>query len=237
MNVLIFDNQEEASKKALDIFKEAIDKGAKTFGLATGSTPEKLYELMIESDIDFSDSTSINLDEYYGLADDHPQSYHYFMEKHLFSKKPFKETFIPDGLNEDAEAETKRFDEIIANHPIDLQLLGVGPNGHIGFNEPGTDFSIKTHLADLTVDTIKANSRFFDSIDQVPTKAYSMGIGSIMDSKEILFIAFGENKAAAVKGMLEGPVTEELPASVLQKHPNVTLIIDQAAASQLEKDY
>lgn len=237
MKVFVFDTIEEASKKAYDVFREAKDNGAKVFGLATGSTPEKLYDLLIDSDIDFTDSVAINLDEYYGLPADHPQSYAYFMKKHLFDKKPFKETYIENGLNNDEDDEVRTYTEIIKKHPIDLQLLGVGPNGHIGFNEPGSPFDGHTQLVDLTESTIKANSRFFDKIEDVPTKAYSMGIGEILESKELLFMAFGENKAYAVKELLEGDITTDVPVTALRKHPNVTVIVDKAAASKLTKEY
>ncbi|AZP04404.1 glucosamine-6-phosphate deaminase [Jeotgalibaca ciconiae] len=235
MEVLVFDTIEEASAQALTIFKDAVDKGAKVFGLATGSTPEKLYELMVQSDIDFTESTSINLDEYYGLSGDHPQSYHYFMKQRLFDKKPFKTNYLPDGLNENTEEETARYNQILAENPIDLQLLGIGNNGHIGFNEPGADLDGKTQLADLAPSTIEANKRFFDSVEEVPTRAYSMGIASILNSKKILLLAFGESKAEAVKNMIEGPVTSEVPASALQKHENVIVILDKDAASLLSK--
>lgn len=235
MKVLTFDTADQASDKAFDIFKEALENGATVFGLATGSTPEPLYEKLVASDLDFSNATSINLDEYYGLAGDHPQSYRYYMQEKLFDHKPFNENFLPDGTNTDVEGEIEAYNQILADHPIDLQLLGLGSNGHIGFNEPGTDFEQRTVLADLTDETINANKRFFDSIEDVPTQAFSMGIASIMDAKEIVLMAFGEGKADAVKTMIEGPVTNEVPASILQEHPNVTILLDQAAASKLSK--
>lgn len=235
MKVLTFDTADQASQKAFEIFKEALENGASVFGLATGSTPEPLYEKLVASDLDFSNATSVNLDEYYGLAGDHPQSYRYYMQEKLFDHKPFKETFLPDGTNEDVEGEIKAYNQILADHPVDLQLLGLGSNGHIGFNEPGTNFEQRTVLADLTDETINANKRFFDSVEDVPTQAFSMGIASIMDAKEIVLMAFGEGKADAVKAMIEGPVTNEVPASILQNHPNVTILLDQAAASKLSK--
>ena len=156
------------------------------------------------------------------------------MNQHLFSKKPFKESFVPDGMNE-ADAEIKRYEKIIEEHPVDFQILGLGRNGHIGFNEPGTAFDSRTHKVALTESTIASNARFFDNEDDVPKFAYSMGIGTIMDAKAILLEAYGENKADAVQKMIEGPVTEDLPASILQQHPNVTIILDEAAASKLKK--
>lgn len=235
MEVKVFNTIEEASQKALEIFQTALENGADTFGLATGSTPEPLYALMTESDIDFSNATSINLDEYYGLAGDHPQSYRYFMNEKLFNHKPFKENFLPDGTNTDSAAETEHYNQIIAEHPIDLQLLGLGTNAHIGFNEPGADFQGKTELVGLTQSTIDSNKRNFESADDVPTQAYSMGIASIMESKQIVLLAFGAAKAQAVKDMIEGPVTNEVPASILQQHPHVTILLDQEAASLLAK--
>ena len=157
------------------------------------------------------------------------------MNKHLFSKKPFKETFIPNGLATDVEAEIARYNALLDEHPIDLQILGIGQNAHIGFNEPGSSRHTKTQLVDLAESTIQANARFFDSVEDVPTKAFSMGLASIMQSKRILLLAFGDSKAQAVKDMVEGPVSEDVPASLLQEHPNVTVYLDSAAASLLNK--
>ena len=183
--------------------------------------------------MDFSKLYSVNLDEYVGLAPDHEQSYHAFMQEHLFNAKPLKESFLPDGMAEDLEQAAKDYDDILSQHVIDLQILGIGSNGHIGFNEPGTSFDSQTHVVDLTDSTIEANSRFFTSRDQVPTKAISMGIASIMAAKKIILFAYGDKKANAIFKMVNGPVTEEVPASVLQHHPDVTLILDQAAAAKL----
>lgn len=219
---------------AFSLLKDEMAKGAKTLGLATGSTPLAFYDEIRKSDLDFSDMTSVNLDEYVGLAADNDQSYHYFMQENLFRAKSFKESFLPNGLASDLQEETRRYDQVIAEHPIDFQILGIGHNGHIGFNEPGTSFDVTTHVVNLTEDTIKANSRFFDSIDDVPKQAISMGIQSIMQSKMIVLMAYGQGKADAIKQMIEGPVTEDLPASVLQKHPNVVVIVDEAAASALD---
>lgn len=235
MKVLVFDTVKEASQKAYEVFQESLNSGSKVFGLATGSTPEKLYDIMVQSDIDFTQATSINLDEYNGLAGDHPQSYYFFMNEHLFNEKPFKNNYLPNGMNTDAAAEVERYNQILADNPVDLQLLGIGGNGHIGFNEPGTDFNGLTQLVDLAPETIEANKRYFESASDVPSKAYSMGIASILESKQILLLAFGEGKAEAVKGMIEGPVTNNLPASALQNHDNVTVILDKAAASLLNK--
>ncbi|MDN6437566.1 MAG: glucosamine-6-phosphate deaminase, partial [Lactococcus sp.] len=188
---------------------------------------------IINSDLDFTDKTSINLDEYVGLDGSDEQSYRYFMSQHLFNEKPFKANFLPNGKADDLDKEVKAYDEIIDAHPIDLQILGIGQNGHIGFNEPGTSFDVTTHVVDLTQSTIKANSRYFANEADVPKQAVSMGIASILKSKTLILMAWGHEKAEAVKGMIEGEVTESLPASVLQQHDDVIVIIDEAAASLL----
>ena len=234
MRIIRVQNQIEGGQVAFSLLKDEMAKGAKTLGLATGSTPLAFYDEIRKSDLDFSDMTSVNLDEYVGLAADNDQSYHYFMQENLFRAKSFKESFLPNGLASDLQEETRRYDQVIAEHPIDFQILGIGHNGHIGFNEPGTSFDVTTHVVNLAEDTIKANSRFFDSIDDVPKQAISMGIQSIMQSKMIVLMAYGQGKADAIKQMIEGPVTEDLPASVLQKHPHVVVIVDEAAASALD---
>ncbi|HEY4399131.1 MAG TPA: glucosamine-6-phosphate deaminase [Lactobacillaceae bacterium] len=233
MQVIQVQNPNEGAKVALGIFQTALAQGAQTLGLATGSTPVEIYRDLVASELDFSDITSVNLDEYVGLAGDHEQSYRYFMDSHLFNFKPFKETFVPDGTAQNPADAAKAYDEIIAAHPIDLQLLGIGRNGHIGFNEPGTSFDVTTHVVDLEPSTIEANARFFASVDDVPKQALSMGIASILKSKQILLVAYGADKAEAVAAMLNGEITPDLPASVLQKHANVTVLIDDAAASRL----
>ena len=233
MRTLVFDTPAEASQKAFELVRESLENGSTTFGLATGSTPEKLYELIVASDLDFSQASSINLDEYYGLTKQDPESYAYFMKKHLISHKPFKNVYIPDGEAQDIDAELARYDKIIEENPIDLQILGIGNNGHIGFNEPPADFNGRTQFIDLDQSTIEANARLFDSIDEVPTKALTMGIKSIMDSKKIILMAFGEEKARAVQKLIEGPVDPMVPASVLQNHPDVVVLLDKASAQFL----
>lgn len=233
MRIIKVSNPDVGAQRAFEIYEDALAKGTQVLGLATGATPIKLYEKFVDSSLDFSDLTAINLDEYVGLTPQDPQSYHYFMQQHLFQYKPFKQTFIPDGASDDIEQAAKAYDDIIAQHPIDLQLLGLGQNGHIGFNEPGTPFNSTTHVVNLTESTIAANARFFDNPAAVPTQAISMGIASVMSAKKILLLAFGEAKAAAVAAMVNGPVTEALPASILQEHADVTIIIDDAAASKL----
>jgi glucosamine-6-phosphate deaminase len=235
MKVITVKNQLEGAKIGFNLLKEAMDNGAKTLGLATGSTPVEFYNQIVKSDLDFSDMTSVNLDEYVGLDGSDEQSYRYFMSKHLFNEKPFKENFLPNGKAADLEAETKAYDQIIAEHPIDFQILGIGQNGHIGFNEPGTSFEETTHVVDLQESTIKANARFFENEEDVPRQAISMGIASIMAAKSIVLMAYGESKAEAIKGMVEGEITEDMPASILQKHADVVVISDEAAAALLSK--
>ncbi|WP_091529651.1 glucosamine-6-phosphate deaminase [Alkalibacterium subtropicum] len=232
MRIEVVKNKKEGGKVAYRLIKEALEEDAEVFGLATGSTPETLYKELRESDLDFSDKIAVNLDEYIGLASDHPQSYHSFMQEHLFDSKPFKATYIPDGTAKE-EVEVERYDKILEEHPIDVQILGIGTNAHIGFNEPGTPFGTKTHKVKLTEDTIQANKRNFDSEDEVPGHAYSMGIASIMAAKKIILMAYGENKAEAIDKAVNGPVTEDVPASILQNHPDVVIVVDEEAASRL----
>ena len=235
MKIIQVENQVEGGKVALELLKEKLAQGAKTLGLATGSSPEGFYKQIVERDLDFSEMFSVNLDEYVGLQEDDPQSYRYFMNQHLFNQKPFKESFLPRGDKDHAEEEVERYNQILADHPVDLQILGIGRNGHIGFNEPGTPFDSQTHLVELDQSTIEANARFFDKIEDVPTQAISMGIKNILDAKSIILFAYGESKAEAIAGTVSGPVTESLPASSLQNHPDVTIIADAAALSLLEK--
>ena len=234
MEVIKVKTQEEAAEKTYEIIHKQLEKGElKTLGLATGSTPLKLYAKMREEKPDVSEVTTVNLDEYVGLEPTDPQSYRFFMDKELFETLFFKDTHVPNGVAKDLEAECARYEQVLADHPIDIQVLGLGGNGHIGFNEPGTPFDAKTHVVELTQETIDANKRFFEKVEDVPTHAISMGIASIMAAKEIVLLAFGEGKADAVQAMVEGPVTENCPASVLQNHKNVTIIVDEAAGSKL----
>ena len=233
MQIIRVANAEEGGKKAFELIKEGMNNGAKVLGLATGSTPETLYKEMTASDVDFTEMTSVNLDEYVGLGGEDEQSYRYFMNKHLFDKKPFKETFVPNGKAEDLDAASAEYEKIIDAHPVDIQILGIGQNGHIGFNEPGTPLDSLTHVVELTESTINANKRYFDKVEDVPTRAVSMGIGSIMKGKKMILMAYGEAQAEAIKGMIDGPVTTDMPASALQNHQDVVVIIDDAAASKL----
>lgn len=175
MQIIRVANAEEGGKKAFELIKEGMNNGAKVLGLATGSTPETLYKEMTASDVDFTEMTSVNLDEYVGLGGEDEQSYRYFMNKHLFDKKPFKETFVPNGKAEDLDAASAEYEKIIDAHPVDIQILGIGQNGHIGFNEPGTPLDSLTHVVELTESTINANKRYFDKVEDVPTRAVSMG--------------------------------------------------------------
>lgn len=236
MNIIRVKDQVEGGKKAFDMINDDMTKGkVNVLGLATGSTPITLYENIVASDLDFTDKISVNLDEYVGLAPTDPQSYDFFMKEHLFNAKPFKKNYLPNGLATNAEEECQRYDQVLKDHPIDIQILGIGSNGHIGFNEPGSPFDGKTRKVALTESTIEANKRFFAKKEDVPTHAYSMGIGSIMEAKKIILMAYGENKADAIFGMIEGPYSEDCPASALQKHPDVTVIVDEAAAQKLTK--
>ncbi|MBO0475840.1 glucosamine-6-phosphate deaminase [Vagococcus sp. DIV0080] len=234
MKIITVKDNIEGGKVAFDLIKEEMAKGnVTTLGLATGSTPETLYQEMTASDLDFSQMNSVNLDEYVGLEKSNDQSYDYFMKKHLFEKKPFKHNYLPDGMATDGVAECQRYDEIIAANPIDIQILGIGENAHIGFNEPGSSFEGMTSEVQLTESTIEANSRNFTKKEDVPTRAYSMGIKSIMQAKQIILLAYGPKKAQAIYNTVKGEMTEDVPASALQNHPNVTIIVDEAAASLL----
>ncbi|HHV94668.1 MAG TPA: glucosamine-6-phosphate deaminase [Firmicutes bacterium] len=242
MQVKIAKDYAEMSRLAADMVAQLLEnKPDAVLGLATGSTPIGLYEELVrrhKAGLDFSRVTTFNLDEYYGLDRDHPASYNYFMWEHLFSKINISKDRIniPNGAAPDPEEECRRYEaKIAAAGGIDLQVLGIGHNAHIGFNEPGTPFGSTTSLVQLTPSTIKANARFFEKEEDVPRQAISMGIKSIMQSRSIILLANGEGKAEAVAAAIEGPVTEKVPASVLQLHPNCTFILDEAAASKLTR--
>lgn len=235
-------NYEDMSRKAANILSaQIIMKPDAVIGLATGSTPLGVYSQLIEwykkGDIDFSGVTTINLDEYKGLKRDNPQSYYRFMCENLFDHINIdkKNVNVPDGTVEDSAAECVRYNNIIRSAGgIDMQLLGIGDNGHIGFNEPGCAFETETHCVKLTESTIKANSRFFESMDEVPKEAYTMGIKSIMQARKILLIASGENKAKALSEAICGSVTPQNQASILQLHNDVTIVADEAALSLIK---
>ena len=232
----------DVSRKAANIIAAQIYlKPDCVLGLATGSSPVGTYKELIAKyeagDLDFSKVRTVNLDEYVGLTKDHDQSYAYFMRTNLFDHVNIDQNNcnIPNGMNPDAEAECARYDAVIdAFGGADLQLLGLGPNGHIGFNEPGEAFELETHCVDLTEATIEANKRFFDgNEDLVPKQAYTMGIKTIMQARKVLMVANGLAKAKAVKAVVSGPVTPECPGSILQMHPDCILVADEEALSLL----
>ena len=209
-------------------------------GLATGSTPIGLYQQLVawyeKGDLDFSEVRTVNLDEYKGLSRENDQSYYYFMHHNLFDhvNLPAENSHLPNGMEPDSDKECRRYSELIRSMGgVDLQLLGIGHNGHIGFNEPGDAFDNDVHCVDLTQSTIEANKRFFASADDVPKQAYTMGIKTIMQAKKILIVASGEDKADIVRDAFFGPITPKVPASVLQLHNDVTLVADEAALSKI----
>ena len=232
----------DMSRKAANIISaQVIMKPNCVLGLATGSTPIGAYAQLVEwynkGDLDFSEVTTVNLDEYKGLPRTNDQSYYYFMHQHLFDRVNIdpERTNVPNGMEPDAEKECGRYEELIRSlGGVDLQLLGLGHNGHIGFNEPGEAFEKETHCVDLTESTIEANKRFFASADDAPKQAYTMGIKTIMQAKKILIVVNGENKADIVERAFFGPVTPEVPASILQLHNDVTLVGDEAALAKIE---
>lgn len=241
MKVIVTKNYDEMSEKAFELVKEVVvnNKNA-VLGLATGSTPLGLYAEMIkdhkENGTSYKDVKTLNLDEYAGLSITSDQSYVYFMRENLFKHIDIdlNNTHIENGKAVNRELECENYNKLIEELPRDLQILGIGSNGHIAFNEPGTAFDSETHIVDLTESTIKDNSRLFERIEDVPRQAFTMGLKNIMHAKKIVVLASGANKAKAVYGMLKGSVTEALPASVLQLHPDCTLIVDEAAYSLMK---
>ena len=241
MQIVCAKSYDDMSHKAAALLgAQILLKPAAVLGLATGSSPIGTYQRLKEAcqngDLDFSQITSVNLDEYVGLGPDNDQSYRYFMNANLFNHVNIarENTFVPSGLATNAEAECARYEDLItALGGVDMQLLGLGANGHIGFNEPDTAFARRTHKVALTKSTIKANRRFFEREEDVPRFAYTMGIGTIMQARRIVVIAAGAGKAEVVKNAVTGPITPQLPASILQLHQNVTLVADEAALSLL----
>ena len=233
MKLIVCKNYDEMSKKAAEIFAEQIKtKPNSVLGLATGSTPIGLYNELAGMDLDFSKIVSYNLDEYYPISPDNDQSYRYFMDHHLFNYVNIKKenVHIPSGEMKNPAVECKEYDEMVERDGgIDLQLLGIGQNGHIGFNEPGESLYYETHLTDLTENTIQANSRFFASIDDVPKQAITMGLGTIMKAKKILLLASGKNKHEAIAHLLGDRIDPKVPATLLKVHPDVIIICDKAA--------
>lgn len=239
MKIIRTKDYEEMSRRAANIIAaQMLMKPRCVLGLATGSTPIGVYQQLVEwhlrGDLDFSGVVSVNLDEYKGLAREDGQSYGHFMDEHLFHRVNINRdnTYLPDGMEGDSEKACRDYDRIIeAAGGIDLQLLGLGHNGHIGFNEPGDEFVRKTHCVDLAESTIRANQRFFGSYGEVPKQAYTVGIGAIMQARRILVVVSGQDKARIVREAFSGPVTPGVQASVLQLHPDVTVVADEAALS------
>ena len=231
----------DMSRKAANIISaQVIMKPDCVLGLATGSTPIGLYQQLVawyeKGDLDFSEVRTVNLDEYKGLSRENDQSYYYFMHHNLFDhvNLPAENSHLPNGMEPDSDKECRRYSELNRSMGgVDLQLLGIGHNGHIGFNEPGDAFDNDVHCVDLTQSTIEANKRFFASADDVPKQAYTMGIKTIMQAKKILIVASGEDKADIVRDAFFGPITPKVPASVLQLHNDVTLVADEAALSKI----
>ena len=241
MKLIVVENYEELSKVAAQEYANVIKENPKAvLGLATGGSPIGMYKELIKmyenKELDFSNVTTVNLDEYVGLNPEHEQSYRHFMNENLYKhiNVDITKTFVPNGLAEDLAAQCKEYDEKIKElGGIDVQLLGIGNNGHIAFNEPDTELSAGTHVISLTQNTIEANARFFDNIDDVPKTAITMGVGGIMKAKKIILIASGESKAEAIKGIFSGKITTENPASMLQMHRDAVVIVDKDAAKLL----
>ncbi|MFC5711916.1 glucosamine-6-phosphate deaminase [Thalassorhabdus alkalitolerans] len=244
MKVIVCSSYEMVSVKAAQIVRSHVrEKPDSVFGLATGGTPLRMYDLLAEdhrlNGTSYQKAVSFNLDEYVGLNRSHPNSYHYYMQSHFFSKVDLlpANRFVPDGLASDLQEECEQYEKQIKDEGgIDLQILGLGENGHIGFNEPGTSFKKGTHVTTLTNDTRKANARFFKNQREVPHYAITMGLNTIIQAKKIVLLAAGRKKAKAVKRMITGPVTESFPASILQTHSDVTILIDKEASFENIKE-
>ena len=238
MKVIVTKNTEELAEQALQVMLDVVkNKPNAVIGLATGSSPVGLYKKMIEdcknNGTSYANIKSVNLDEYVGLGIESDQSYVYFMNDNLFKGIDIKQenTNLPNGKAADMAKECERYTALLNSMPQDIQLLGIGANGHIGFNEPNTPFNSTTHIVELEEDTRRDNARFFASLDEVPTHAITMGISNIMNAKKILVVANGANKAKAVYQMIKGEVSENCPASILQKHNDVVVVVDEAAYS------
>lgn len=241
-NIIIKENYDEVSKAAFDVMKDIVRKDKAVLGLATGSSPVGLYKEMIrdhqENGTSYKDTASFNLDEYIGLPKSHRESYYTFMHENLFNHIDIKEenAHVPLGDCEDPEKSAKEYEDELKKYEVDVQILGIGSDGHIAFNEPGCPFDSETHIMELTEQTREDNARFFDgNIDEVPKLAITQGLASIMRAKKIILIATGANKAQAVKDMIEGEKTVDCPASILQDHSDVTVVLDKDASSKLSK--
>jgi len=246
MEIIIQPDADAASRYAAQYMAGKIRANpACVLGLATGGTPERVYAELVrmhrEGQLDFSKLTSFNLDEYVGLLPDHEASYHHYMEKHLFNHVNIRSeaTYFPDGMADDIPAECEHYEKMIRDAGgIDLQLLGIGRDGHIGFNEPSSSLASRTRIKTLTEVTLRDNSKYFDSPENMPYHVVTMGVGTICDSKTILMLALGESKAQAIADMVEGPITAMVPASILQMQRRVVVVVDEAAATKLSRiDY
>jgi glucosamine-6-phosphate deaminase len=244
MRIIVEKDYQAMSKKAaLMVASQITLKTDSNLGLATGATPLAMYEKLIEmykqNEVDFSEVQSFNLDEYCGLEADHPNSYHFYMNDNFFKEINIKKEniHIPDGSAEDFDKECRNYEESIKKaRGIDLQILGIGSNGHIGFNEPAESLNVATEVVDLTEETIAANSRYFESESEVPKKAISMGMATILKADRIVLLASGKNKAEAIKNTVSGKISTQVPASLLQTHPEITVLLDQEAASLLNRE-
>lgn len=235
----ILNNYDEVSKKASEVVLEVLKKDKVILGLATGSSPVGMYKNLVDAyknGQSFSHVVSVNLDEYVGIDQNNEQSYYHFMYENLFKHVDIKKenTHLPSGVGEMNDV-TKAYEDFLISHPQDLQVLGIGSNGHIGFNEPGTSFNSVAHVIELEEGTRLDNARFFNSLEEVPTHAITMGIQDIMRAKEIVLIAVGENKAKAIYELIHGEITEDIPCTILQKHPHVFVIVDKEAGKFLVK--
>jgi len=242
MNILTFNSEDKLNEAGAGLLASIVQKKPDAvLGLATGGTPVGIYEQLVkkynDGFVSFKGASSFNLDEYVGIAPTHEQSYRYYMQQHLFNHIDIKpeRTHVPNGMAEDLQAECLRYDEAIAEAgQLDIQLLGIGHNGHIGFNEPAEELSSGTHIVELAEKTRQANARYFATEEEVPRQAITMGIGSIMKAKMLLLVVKGEDKAEIVQRALQGPITTDCPASLLQTHPNLVVLLDEAAGSKLQ---
>ncbi len=244
MKIIIAKDYSEMSEIAANLLIETVQSNPKSvLGLATGSTPQGMYQKIVEAynngEVDFSQVETFNLDEYVGLPGSHPQSYQYFMDKNLFDfvNIPKENTHVPSGIAKDMESACSRYDKSIEKAGgIDVQILGIGNNGHIGFNEPAEQLQVGTHITDLTEDTIKANSRFFNTPEEVPVQAVTMGIATIMKARKIILLASGSSKAQIIEKLAEGTINTLIPASLLQVHSDVTVIVDREAGELISRE-
>ena len=239
MKIRVFPTAQVAATYVAALTEKIVEsRSTPVLGLATGETVIPYYRALVElaaCGLDLSRTQTFNLDEYVGLSRDHPQSYHAFMQHYLFGKVNLHpdRTFIPDGMAQDLPAECRRYETLLQTHPADLQVLGIGMNGHIGFNEPGNELEPQTHVVELSPTTISRNARYFNRFDEMPTRAITMGVQSILRAHQIILMAFGEDKASIVAKTYVSNVTADIPASILHLHPNVTMVLDRDSAKHL----